>query len=242
VYAFKNGVTQLNEDSLNSLIGIEDWVDIYEGAEVDSKAGAGVTENNLSEYNFAIRITAAGVTEISRVELEVASDGAGKDLRVELRDSNFNPDGSNAGTLLKSIMIPKEFLPANAAYWSIPLDATGLTQNNDYWVIVLKSGDGTDHNHLIGEASQDASHPCYRRSGTSGAWTANNAIHFVVYSGESGKLLHTLFDEASITTTYSGEMPDKTYLHVPSTDGVSGIRQIEQINMSGEYPKRGVVT
>ena len=244
INAFKNDVTPYAENIMNTLLSLQDFSLIYEGAEVDSATGAGVTENLVADYSFAIRVTATGVTELSRIELEVSADGAGQDLTIEVRDDDFNPDGSAEGTLLKSVVVPKEFLPADAAYWSIPLDLTGLTLGQNVWVVVNKVGDITDHFHLVGEAAQDAAHPVYRRAGTSGAWTANNALHFKVFSGESGELVHGIYGENGYTTVeYDGEMVSKVYCYLPPADGpVGGIRDAQEYTWSGEYLKSGVVT
>ena len=244
INAFKNDVTPFAENIMNTLLSLQDFALIYDGTEIDSKTGAGVTENNVFDNNFAIRFTATGVTEITRAELNIAADGAGQDLTVEVRGSDFNPDGSSEGTLLKTVVVPKEFLPASAAYWSIPLALTGLTAGNNYWLIVKKVGDITDHFHLIGEAAQDAAKPAYRRSGTSGAWTLNNAMHFRVYSGESGDMKHGIYGENGYTTVeYSGELVSKVYRYLPPSDGAAGgIRDTQTYTWSGEYLKSGVVT
>ncbi len=244
LYAFKNNVSVLSENLLNQLLSLQDFALIYDGSLIDSKTGSGVTENDVADYSFAIRITATGVTEISRVELEIAADGDGQDLTVELRDSDFNPDGSNEGTLLESVVVPKEFLPATAAYWSVPLAVSGLTSGNNYWLIVRKVGDATDHFHLIGENSTDASHPCYRRAGSSGAWTENNAMHFKAYSGESGELKHGIYGENGYTTVeFSGETVSAVYRYLPPSDGPDGgIRDVITYSWVGEYLKSGVVS
>lgn len=248
--AFKNRVpdvssgTVLDANTMNALLSLQGFILIYDGAEADSKIGAGVTENNVFDNNYAIRFTATGVTEVTRAELNIAADGLGQDLTIEVRGNNFNPDGSNEGTLLKTVVVPKEFLPATAAYWSIPLALTGLTAGQNYWLIVKKVGDITDHFHLIGEATQDAAKPAYRRSGTSGAWTLNNAIYFRVYSGESGELKHGIYGTNGYTTVeYSGELISKVYRYLPPPDGPDGgIRDVQTYTYSGEYLKSGVVT
>lgn len=243
INAFKNDVSMFSENVMNTLLSLQDFALIYTGSEIDAKTGAGVTENLVADYNFAIRVTATGVTELSRIELEVSADGEGQDLTIEVRDDDFNPDGSAEGTMLKSVVVPKEFLAADAAYWSIPLDVTGLTSGQNAWVIVKKVGDATDHFHLVGEASQDGSHPVYRRSGASGAWTANNAVHFKAYSGESGELKHGIYGENGYTTAeYTGEAVSKVYRYLPPSDGPEGgIRDVLTMTWSGEYLKRGEV-
>lgn len=169
--------------------------------------------------------------------------GSGADLVVEVR-SGFNPNGSTDGTLLKSMKLPKEFIPTSRSYWSIPFALGGLTSGSQYWLIVRGAGDATNHFHLHGETSQDANYPCYYRAkGGSGAWTAENAIHFKVYSGESGNLLHGIYGSNGITwIEYSGEIVNKVYRYLPDAQGGPGIRNIEAFTWSGEYLKKGVVS
>lgn len=226
--AHKTGVTLYAENFFNSLLSLQDFVLLYEGTLIDSKDAAGVTENNVFDYNFAIRFTATAVTTMARAELKIAADGAGQDLTVEVRGSDFDPAGTNEGTLLKTIVVPKEFLPASAAYWYVPLNLSGLSAGSNYWLIVKKVGDITDHFHLVGEASQDGAHPCYRRSGTSGAWTINNAIHFKVYSGTGGVPVHEIYGTNGYATLeYSSGQPSKVYFYLPPSDGAAGgIRNI----------------
>jgi len=244
LYAFKNHVTPLAENILNSLLSLQDFVLIYTGSQIDSKTGSGVTENSIANYTYAARFTLTGVTEISRVELELDKDGDGADLVVQIRDSDFNPDGSNDGTVLKQVVVPKEFIPASAAYWSIPIDLTGLTAGNYYWLVVVKAGDATNKVDWIGEADQDASYPVYYRAGDTGAWTAGNALHFKVYSGESGDLIHGIYGVNGYTTVeYSGEIVSKVYRYLPPSDTTAGgIRDVITYTWDGEYLKKGVIS
>lgn len=243
ISAFKTNVSLFSENLMNALLSLQEFALLYEGALIDSKTGAGVTENNVFDYNFAIRFTATGVTSMARAELEIAADGAGQDLPVEVRGSDFDPAGTNEGTLLKTIVVPKEFLPATAAYWYVPLNLTGLTAGNNYWLIVKRVGDATDHFHLIGEASQDAAHPCYYRAGSSGAWTISNAIHFKVYSGATGVPVHEIYGTNGYTTLeYSAGQPSKIYFYLPPSDGaVGGIRNILTMSYSSGILSGGSV-
>ena len=68
LYAFKNGVTVLNEDNLNSLLSLQPFQLIYEGAKCDGKEGAGVVENSIADYSYCARFTLVSSTEIGRVE------------------------------------------------------------------------------------------------------------------------------------------------------------------------------
>lgn len=221
--AFKDGLTILNQDNLNALLALQDFQLIYTGTQRDARAGSGVTENNLANYSFCTRFTLTGSTEIGRVELEVDRDGDGADLVVQIR-SGMNPAAGNDGTLLKQVVVPKEFIPATKAYWSVPMGLTGLTSGGQYWLVVTRNGDAANKLDWVGEASQDASYPAYYRAGASGAWTSNNALHFRVYSGASGDLRHSIYAGTGHTTLErdaSGKL-QKIYRYLPPADGPEG--------------------
>ena len=242
LHAFKDGLTILNQDNLNSLLALQPFQLIYEGVQRDAKTGGGVVENSIAEYSYCTRFTLSGSTEISRVELEVDRDGDGADLVLEIR-SGMNPAAGDDGTLLKQVVVPKEFIPTTKAYWSIPVGLTGLTSGGQYWLVVKRGGDATHHLDWVGETAQDASYPAYYRAGDSGAWTANNALHFRVYSGAAGDLRHSIYAGTGYTTVeYSGEIISKVYRYLPPADGPEGgIRDVLTLNWSGEYIKGGDV-
>lgn len=189
ITAAKNGVTVLDEVWLNSLLAAQPSVLIWDGTQVDAKGGTGVTDNDLSLYTFMARFTLTGQTTVGRVELELTKAGAGADLTLEIRDNTFNPNGTNDGVLLKSITFPAKIFPTSPAYISLPVDLSGLTAGAYYWLRVNKAGDATNKLLWRGEAAQDASYPVYYRSGTSGAWTAGNALHFKVFAATAGTYL-----------------------------------------------------
>ena len=245
--AFKNGLTILNEANLNQLLSLQDFDLIYEGTQQDGMTDTGVTEHLVADYNHAIKFTTGtGKTEVTRIELDVATDGAGADLVVEIRGNDFNPDGSAEGTLLKTVVIPSQFLPSCQSYWSIPINVTGLTAATVYWIIVRQGGDATNHAHLYSKGSEkDAAHKCYRRNGTSGAWTdMSDSIRFKVYEGAAGDLIHGIYGTNGYTTVeYSGEIISKVYRYLPYADtSVGGIRDIQTYTWSGEYITKGVTT
>lgn len=235
--AFKAGVSVLDEATLNALLALQPFALVYDGTQFRAKTGIGVYENSTADYNYAIRVTLTGTTEFGRLELNLDRDGAGVDLVVEVRDSDFNPDGSNDGTLLRTVIVPKEWIPDPAAWWSIPIALRGLTSGQDVWVVIPRRGDAVNHVDLVGEASQDANHPVYRRAGGSGAWTAHNAIHFRAYAGTAGEIKHAVYaGQAYTMLEYAGEVVNKIYRFVPPPEGTDGgIRDILTLTFDGEF-------
>lgn len=215
---------------------------LYEGTQRDAKTGGGVVENSVASYSFCARFTLTGSTEIGRVEIEVDKDGDGADLVVQIR-SGMNPAAGVDGALKKEVVIPKEFIPATAAYWSVPIGLSGLAADATYWLVVKQGGDAVNHLDWVGEAAQDASYPTYYRAGDTGAWTATNALHFKVYSGESGELVHSIYAGTGYTTVvYSGEVVSKVYRYLPPADSPDGgIRDVITFAWSGEYLKGGTL-
>lgn len=242
LHAFKDGLTILNQANLNSLLALQPFQLIYEGAQIVAKTGSGVVENSIADYSYCTRFALAGSTEIGRIELEIDRDGLGADLVIQIR-SGMDPAAGNDGALLKQVVVPKEFIPDPKAYWSVPVGLSGLTSGGQYWLALLRGGDASHHLDWVGEASQDASYPAYYRAGDSGAWTANNALHFRVFSGESGELVHSIYAGTGYTTViYSGEIISKVYRYLPPADGPDGgIRDVITYTWSGEYLKRGDV-
>lgn len=227
---------------MNSLLSLQSFALIYDGSQVDAKTGAGVTENSIANYSYAARFTLTGVTEISRVELELDRDNLGADLVLQIRSGVTS---TSDGTLLKEIVVPKEFISDPSGYWSIPVNLSGLTSGAQYWLVVKMAGDATNKVDWVGEAVTDASYPVYRRAGNSGNWTTGqNALHFKVFSGESGELKHGIYGQNGYTTVeYSGEIMSKVYRYLPPADGsAGGIRNIQTYTWSGEYVKSGVVS
>lgn len=234
LYAFKAGTTVLDEATMNSLISLQPFQLIYEGLQSASKIGSGVVENSIADYSYCTRFTLTGSTEIGRVELEIDRDGSGSDLIVQIR-SGMDPGNGVNGTLLKQVVVPKEFLPDPKAYWSVPIGLSGLTSGGTYWLVVLRSGDATNRLDWMGESSQDGNYPAYRRAGDTGAWSAAYALHFRVYSGTSGKAVHEIYGtNGYVTITYSGDVPVKQYFYISPADGsAGGIRNILTLSYIG---------
>lgn len=202
ITAAKNGVTTLDEAWLNSLLAAQPSVLLFDGDVADQKTGTGVTDNDLSLNTYIARFTLTGQTTVGRVEMELTKAGAGADLTLEIRDNTFNPDGSNDGVLLKQVVFPAKIFPTSAAYISLPVDLSGLTAGAYYWLRVNKAGDATNRLLWRGEAAQDAAFPVYYRSGTSGAWTSGNALHFKVFAATAGTytLKHGIYGVNGKTT------------------------------------------
>jgi hypothetical protein len=242
MYAFKAGTTVLDESTMNGLLSLQPFKLIYEGAQRAAKIGSGVVENSIANYSYCARFTLTGSTEIGRVELELDRDGTGADLIVQIR-SGMNPGSGVDGTLLKQVVVPKEFIPDPKGYWSVPIGLTGLTSGGTYWLVVIKAGDATNKVDWIGEITQDANYPAYQRAGDSGAWVVRNALHFKVFSGASGDLKHSIYAGTGYTTVeYSGEVISRVYRYLPPADGPEGgIRDVLTLNWSGEYIKGGDV-
>ncbi len=223
MHAFKDGVSIINEANLNELLTVQPFTLLYTGSLIDSKTGNGVFTNDVSLNSYAFRFTATGVSAMSRLELDLDADGIGQDMTIEVRGSNFDPAGSTDGTLLKTVVVPKEFLPSSHGYWYVPLNLMGLTAGANYWIIIKKCGDATNHFNLVGESSQDAAHPCYYRAASSGVWTGNNALHFKMYSGNTGVPIHEIYGtNGYITILYSSGVPSTEYLYLPPSDGAAG--------------------
>lgn len=228
LYAFKAGVTVLDEATMNSLLSLQPFQLIYEGVQRDAKTGDGVVENSIAEYSYCTRFTLSGSTEISRVELELDRDGAGADLIVQIRQG-MDPASGVDGTLLKQVVVPKEFIPETKTYWSVPIGLSGLTSDGQYWLVVVRNGDATNKLDWIGETTQDASYPAYQRAGDSGAWTVRNALHFKVFSGGGGDLLHSIYARTGFVSLEYDAFKQiiKQYRYLPPADThEGGIREI----------------
>lgn len=237
-----NGKTKLNADRMNQSIKLHPFRLVCEGVQIAAKAGAGVVENNLANYSFIFRVPITG-TRIDRIEIELDRDNLGADLEVELRSGSFNPDGTNDGVLIVSVLAPREFLPDPKAWFSIPLAARSLTAGN-YWILVKRGGDATNKVDLIGETAQDAAYPVYRRTGSSGAWTPSNALHIKAYAGRSDKVLHEMEGGAVTWNTVDvNGLTTKLQLYIPPEGGVGqGVRETMTFRWDGDFEEGGDVS
>lgn len=241
INAWKDGETIINEENMNAFLSLQPFQLIYDGTQRVAKTGVGVVENDIASHSYCSRFVLTGSKEISRVELEIDRDGAGADLIVQIRHG-MSPATGVDGTLLKQVAVPKEFIPDPKGWWSIPIELSGLTSGGQYWLVVLRGGDATNHNDWIGENTTDASYPSYRRVGGSGNWTTNNALHFKIFSGASGELIHGIYGDGHTTIEYDGELISKIYRYLPPADThEGGVRDIMTFNWAGEYLKGGDV-
>lgn len=242
LFAAESGQTVIDENLANSWMVMQEFSHVYEGTAFDGKNGAGIAEYDCAGYDHAVRFKADADASIARVVFEIIKHGQGADLILEVRDG-FSPDGSTLGSLLRYMVLPKEFIPTSKGYFSIPVDISDLVSGAYYWLIVKKGGDADHHFHLHGETVQDSLYPTYQRAGESGAWTAENAIHFNVYNGETGNLLHGIYGCNAITwLEWEGDLILRACRYLPPASGYSGgVRQIKTYQWSGEILKRGVV-
>lgn len=222
--------------SWNELMAMQDFKLIYEGTEIDAEDGAGVTENSIASYTYLTAFVLTGVTTIGRIELELDKDGTGADVTVQLYNALLE--------LLKEIVVPKEFIPATKAYVSIPIGLSGLTAGATYYIGVPQAGDATNKVDWIGEAAP-GSHMTIRSTKGGGAdpdWS--DALHFRVYSGNTGDLIHGIYGTNLVETyIYTGEDLTTIWRYCPPSDGAAGgIRDIITITFDGDYLTDGTVT
>ncbi len=239
INAYKDGVTPFSEDAMNSLLNLQPFVSIYEGSVFAYKEGVGTAENSVASFCYVTRFTATGVTNISRAVLHLDKDGNGADLIVRI-----HPDTGGGAivwdTILKQVIIPKEFVPTMAGLVSIPIDLD-VTSGTAYWLAVIKAGDAENKLDWISEATSDAS--SFRASDpVTPSWEGCNTLHYYLYSGDSGQPVHVIEGENALTTIeYTGGLPSKVYEYIPPSDGSEGgIRDILMVTYSGGLPKRGV--
>jgi len=239
--AFKDGRSTFDEDTMNSILTAQPFSLIYQGSQRDAKGGSGVVENSIANYNHCARFTLTGATDIGRVEIELDRDNLGADLTVQIREG-MDPANGDDGTLLKQVVVPMEFIPDPKAWWSVPINLTGLTSGAQYWLVVVKAGDAINKVDWIGEAAQDAGYPAYYRAADTGAWTANNALHFKVFSNDPAEgqddIVHSISgDNLAATFEYDANgLVTKTYRYLPPPDGPDGgIRDVLTFAMSGDY-------
>ncbi|MBN6186398.1 hypothetical protein JQN58_05280 [Aneurinibacillus sp. BA2021] len=221
LYAWKDGLTPYNEEVMNTIVSAQPTTLIFDGSQAAAKTGSGTVENNLSLASYAVRFTLTGQTTIGRIEAELKRYGAGADVTVEIRDSTFNPNGSNEGVLLKSVTFPGKIF--SSGYISLPIDLKGLTAGAQYWLVIKKAGDATNHIRWMGETVQDAAYPAYSRAGSSGAWTIGNALHFRVFAKTPGTytLKHGVYgDNAKTLVEYRSDgQIDYMWRWLPAKDG-----------------------
>lgn len=149
LWAFKNGVTVLDEATLNSLLAAQPSALIFDGNLFPTwnSDGSGVTELDLSQYHYManFRVPAGVNNTIGRLELQTKKYGAGADLTVQIKQGS---------TLLKTSVIPAKVL--SNTWISIPIDLSGLTVDTVvYSLVIPKAGDSINHIRLIAESTTD---------------------------------------------------------------------------------------
>ena len=180
------------------------------------------------------------------MELEIDRDNLGADLIVQIR-SGMDPASGVDGTLLKQVIVPREFIPDPKAYWSVPIGLSGLTSGGQYWLVVQRAGDTTNKVDWMGETTQDANYPAYYRAGDTGGWAATNALHFKVLSGTEGEVMHSIYAGTGYATL-EYEIVDsypqlkKIYRYLPPSDGAAGgIRDAVILTWTDGIITKGVI-
>ena len=111
---------------------------------------------------------------------------------------------------------------------------------------VKKAGDSTNHIHLYSKGSEkDSAHKCYKRAGSSGAWTdLSDSIRFKVYEGVVGVPVHEIYGtNGYVTLEYTAGIPTKQYYYLPPSDGAAGgIRSIMTLAYASGILTGGAVT
>lgn len=244
LYAGKANSSIIDEATWNGLISFHDAELIYEGTAFNSYAGGSGTEYACYARDHCGNFVATGVTEIGRFTFYLAKDGTGADVTLEIR-SGMAPATGDDGTLLKSITIPKEWLPDTAALVTIPVALTGLTAGNTYYWRIRQAGDSTNHFHLYGAAAEDGTYKSYYRAAATGNWTAENSITFYGYSGigTTPKVIGAMMAQAVQLWEYTGSLITTIKLFVPDVDDTTaGIRDTITLTWSGNYLLRAVVS
>lgn len=184
ITAFKNGVSVLDENTLNAIISAQPSVLIFDGDRFNYNEGGGAYENDLSAASYAMKLV-NNYNTYGRIELDIRKYGAGADLILEIRNEAFNPNGSSEGTVLKSINFPAKIF--SSGYISLPIDLSNINTSVNYWLILRRNGDSNNHLAWIGETTLNSSHPCYYRTGTTGAWTGTGKTpHFRLFANTPG--------------------------------------------------------
>jgi len=243
INAFKNNVSIFNESVMNPILALQDFTITYEGTQFDGATAAGTTENSLADYYYVSELKNSAGTTFSRIDLELKKDGEGQDFTLYILDGDFSSGGTAEGTVLKTVVVPKEFIVTSVGtYLSIPINLSGLTANATYWFKTGKVGDATNFLSIVGLSSDDTT--CFHRSGTTGAWTANNTLHFKAFSGNTGDIIHCIEGTNLVETyIYSGEYIESIYRYLPPSDGsAGGIRDIITLTFDGDYLTSGEVT
>lgn len=234
INAFKDGLTPFSAATMNPLLNLQPFAVIYEGTLMHSPGGSGVLETSIASYTIGINFTPT-FNNLSRIELHLDKDGEGSDLEVQIRQGS-TADGS---TLLKKIVVPKEFIPVTAAYVSIPVDLI-VTPNAMHWIFIPQVGDTANKIDIVGEITAISGYQSWRKAG--GTWELINPLHYRIYSGSSGLPVHVIEGVNSITTIeYSSGLPSKLYQYIPPSDGpAGGIRDVLTLSYSGGLPIKGV--
>ena len=195
----------------------------------DAKTGCGRTVSQ--SIRIAPVLRCSGSTEISRVELKL-TETAPPDLVLQIR-SGMNPP-QRIGTPCSRKLVPKEFIPETKTYWSVPhrLIWTQLP-GQYYWLVVVRNGDATNKLDWIERILKMRAIQRTKEQEIAEYGQLGNALHFKVFSGESGELIHGIYAGTGYTTVlYEGELITKVCRYLPSCGWPGGwcIRDVWTLN------------
>lgn len=214
LYAFKSGVTDLDQTQMNSLLSAQPTSLIFDGDQVTASTGSGTTENNLSTSDHSASFTLTGQTTIGRIELELKKYGVGADLMVEITDY---------ATISKSFTFPKDLF--STGYISLPIDLSGLNDSATYTIVLKQAGDSINHLRWISESDGRKHYLVF--ANTPGSYTLRHGIY-----GENGKTI----------VEYTGENIAHIWRWLSASDGTMMIcdKLVPAYDVNGIATKWGV--
>ena len=233
VWAWRNNVTDLDEDNINEYLKLHDEFLIFDGSSFTGRESTGaITDYNSANFNYAITFNTSDHERVTRIEFYVNADGNGSDISITLTGSchGFLLAGVDGEPIVSHTM-PREFLPSTGyARVSIPLYTTELSTGTDYYILINKNGDNTDHFHLLGSATRADTevHPAYNRIMPTSSWALlDGPIYFTVYDGDDGVPVHENFATNGWThSTWSSGLLQKEFVSLPTSDNVGNLRKI----------------
>lgn len=217
--------------NVDQLLGTHAIDYLYQGTsqESDTSGGSGY----VSPFNLNLAesfTTAIGQTTISRLELYLATFGAGTDVLLTIESDSA---GLPSGTVIAGpVTIPLEF--PSGAWLSIPMPVAGLSASTQYWIVISATGSAIDYigwaksGSVAGAATQVTGGP---------PWIAQTyGFNYNVFAGVvAGDVVRNVFEDGGdrwVGLDYSaGLLTTVRELVNP------GLRSVRTVNYSG-----GIIT